>query len=90
MLHRENLEENYSDRFHVDSNQIVTDSNRHSGLDCIPKMKFQKIQSSPDGKSSDSPGEVNNKSRNAINEVFEELHFLFMDNKRKAFDFYIL
>ena len=90
VLHRENLEENYSDQFHVDSNQIVTDLNHHSGSDCIPKMKFQKIQRSTDGKSPDSPGEVNNMIRNAINEVFEELHFLFMDNKIKAFDFYIL
>ena len=84
VLHRENLEENYSDQFHVDSNQIVTDLNHHSGSDCIPKMKYQGCT---DGK---SPGEVKNKIRNAINEVFEELHFLFMDNKIKAFDFYIL
>ena len=52
VLHRENLEENYSDRFHVDSNQIVTDLNRHSGSDYIPKLKFQKNQGFTDGRTS--------------------------------------
>ena len=96
MLHRENLEENYSDRFHVDSNRIVTDLNPHSGSDYIPKIKINKNRerSCTDGPGREiirvRPGEVNNKSHYAINEVFEELHFLFMDNKIKAFDIYIL
>ena len=40
VLHQENLEENYSDRYHVDSNRIVTDLNHHSDSDYIPKYFF--------------------------------------------------
>ena len=40
-VHRqENLEENYSDRYHVDSNRIAIDLNRHSDSGYIPKYFF--------------------------------------------------
>ena len=92
-VHRqENLEENYLGLYHVDSNQIVIDLNRHLDSGYIPKNFFITLSrhGPDDWLCSGDPwwaalgviSSVEIKSHNAINEVFEELHFLFMDNKK--------